>query len=143
MKKVAYITSGKFRANDATQLSVFLCVDAHALQHAEIHGRWNNHFHLSRLHLILKDKVPWNYKYSVLLSEVLKSYKKANPIETIDRPERKKRGRITVIDVEGANSQEDYNEKVAKWADAVFESYHDGHAIAREVSILFTQKLSR
>ena len=24
----------------------FLIVDAHTLQHSEIHGRWNNHFHL-------------------------------------------------------------------------------------------------
>ena len=32
----------------------FLTVDAHTLQHPEIHGRWNNHFHLTRQHLIFK-----------------------------------------------------------------------------------------
>ena len=37
-------------------LNRFLSVDAHALQHPEIHGRWSNHFHLTRLHLILQKK---------------------------------------------------------------------------------------
>jgi hypothetical protein len=32
-----------------------LSVDAHTLQHPGIHGRWNNHLHLTRLHLIKKN----------------------------------------------------------------------------------------
>jgi Family of unknown function (DUF5946) len=34
----------------------FLIVDAHALQHFELHGRWNNHLHLTRLCLLLENK---------------------------------------------------------------------------------------
>ena len=46
----------------------FLIVDAHTLQHPEIHGRWNNHFHLLRLHLIFEYKIMWTYKLSPKLS---------------------------------------------------------------------------
>lgn len=53
----------------------FVSVDAHALQHPEIHGRWNNHFHLTRLHLIFQYKIKWNYKLSSKLSGHLNRYK--------------------------------------------------------------------
>lgn len=53
----------------------FLIVDAHTLQHPEIHGRWNNHFHLTRLHLIFEYRVQWNYALSPKLSDHLNQYK--------------------------------------------------------------------
>lgn len=141
VEKAGYITTRESRINDTTQISIFLCVDAHALQHAEIHGRWNNHFHLSRLHLILQDKIVWEYKYSVLLSEILKSYKEIKPNEIIASPNRKKRGEITVTDIEGHSSDEQYLKMVTHWATSVFDSYSEGHDIAKEIANLFKQKI--
>ncbi|SEI03810.1 hypothetical protein SAMN02927937_02897 [Paenimyroides aquimaris] len=61
--------------NSEYHISRFLSVDAHALQHPEIHGRWSNHFHLTRLNLILDKKQQWDYKKSPLLSDYLNEYK--------------------------------------------------------------------
>ena len=44
-------------SNPENHLYRFFIVDAHTLQHSEIHGRWNNHFHLTRLHLIFERNV--------------------------------------------------------------------------------------
>ncbi|MFZ1806223.1 MAG: DUF5946 family protein, partial [Cyclobacteriaceae bacterium] len=46
-------------SNTENHIYRFWIVDAHTLQHPEIHGRWNNHFHLTRLHLIFKYDVQW------------------------------------------------------------------------------------
>ena len=61
--------------NSEYHISRFLSVDAHALQHPEIHGRWSNHFHLTRLNLIFDKKFKWDYKKSPLLSDYLNEYK--------------------------------------------------------------------
>ncbi|WP_424963752.1 DUF5946 family protein [Ekhidna sp.] len=65
----------------------FLSVDAHTLQHPEIHGRWNNHFHLTRLHLILRQQVMWNYKLSPELSDHLNRYKAQHMDEILNPPQ--------------------------------------------------------
>ncbi|WP_069872288.1 DUF5946 family protein [Fusibacter sp. 3D3] len=89
-------------------MTIFLCVDAHALQHAEIHGRWNNHFHLTRLNLILNENIKWNYKLSPLLSEVVDSYKASRLEERIIPPEIGKNGNSTVLDVCNTSDGEEY-----------------------------------
>ncbi|MGH1366350.1 MAG: DUF5946 family protein [Calditrichia bacterium] len=77
----------------------FLAVNAHTLQHSEIHGRWSNHFHLSRLHLVLRYYAKWQYQLSPQLSDHLRSYKKDNPNELLTPPAIKLRGNITTTDV--------------------------------------------
>lgn len=121
--------------------TIFLSVDAHALQHSEVHGRWNNHFHLSRLNLILRGKISWNYKMSPILSSVLDSYKMDKESEFIHPPEIGQRGRWTVTDIAQTTTDADYIKSVWKWASDVFDSYSKGHPIAFAVSDLFREKM--
>lgn len=65
----------------------FLSVDAHTLQHPEIHGRWNNHFHLLRQHLMFEYKIQWNYQLSPKLSAHLNTYKKKHQDEFLIPPQ--------------------------------------------------------
>lgn len=123
------------------KMTLFLSVDAHALQHPEIHGRWNNHFHLSRLNLILNKKVRWSYNLSPLLSTVLDTYKLEHQNELIIPSPPLQRGKTTVTDVEGSQSEDDYSEIVYLWALQVYESYKSGRSIAEKVSTLFLEKL--
>lgn len=121
-------------------MTIFLCVDAHALQHAEIHGRWNNHFHLTRLNLILNENIKWNYKLSPLLSEVVDSYKASRLEERIIPPEIGKRGNTTVLDVSNTSNDEEYIKVVNKWALEVYNSFEKGHDIAAKLSQIFKDK---
>jgi len=106
----------------------FLSVDAHALQHPEVHGRWNNHLHLTRLHLILERKFHWDYKKTPILSDVLKSYKQYNSDEYITPPLMGRRGLITVSDIQNAQNTIDLFRMVNEWAMDVYHAYADYHA---------------
>lgn len=121
-------------------MTIFLCVDAHALQHSEIHGRWNNHFHLTRLNLMLNMNIKWNYKLSPLLSEVINSYKIIHPDERIKAPEKEKRGVVTITDVEKSETDAEYIELVTEWAKGVYNSFTEGHEIVSRISHLFINK---
>jgi hypothetical protein len=107
----------------------FLSVDAHALQHSEIHGKWNNHFHLTRLHLILKLGFKWDYAKSPRLSDYLKKYKESNPNEMLTPPNPIERGLTTTTDVlNRAKTEEDCKKLITQWAEEVYDSwnmYHD------------------
>src|SRR5690606_26241095 len=85
--------------NSEYHLSRFLSVDAHALQHPEIHGRWSNHFHLTRLNLILDKKQHWDYKKSPRLSDYLNKYKLGRPNEVLAVPQPLERGTVTSKDL--------------------------------------------
>jgi hypothetical protein len=124
-------------------MTIFQCVDAHALQHCEIHGRWNNHFHLTRLYLILKEGIKWNYKYSPLLSEVVDKYKTAHMEEIISPPSALSRGKITVMDVENATTDEEYIILTKQWAKEVFEKFSIGHIIASGVAADFLNRINK
>lgn len=123
--------------------TIFLCVDAHALQHPEIHGRWNNHFHLARLNLILADQVRWEYPFSPVLSSVVNTYKAGRSDEFIPPPKAGSRGELTVTDVLDTNSPEEYVRIVWSWAQQVHSAYADGHEIAKEISRLFRNRIAR
>jgi len=123
-------------------MTIFLSVDAHALQHSEIHGRWNNHFHLTRLNLILAEQIRWNYQFSTVLSSVVNKYKEGKDNEFILSPQIGYRGALTVTDVLDTNSNEEYVRTVWDWAQQVFLSYRNGQEIVKEISQLFKKKIA-
>jgi hypothetical protein len=105
----------------------FLSVDAHALQHPEIHGRWSNHFHLTRLHLILQKKQAWDYNKSPLLSDFLNKYKSNKPNEFLKAPMPLDRGKITAKDLINVTTAEESAELILKWAEEVYHSWNSNH----------------
>jgi len=105
----------------------FLIVDAHTLQHPEIHGRWSNHFHLSRLHLVFKYNMSWKYELSPKLSDYLNRYKINKQEEYLTPPPLLERGNITTTDIlQNANSEQDTKEAIKEWALEVYARW-DAH----------------
>lgn len=121
-------------------MTLFLCVDAHALQHTLIHSRWNNHFHLARLHLILVDKIQWNYELSPILQEALDAYKISHPDEKIIEQDANHQPTITVTDVDASHDESEYIDLVWQWAEEVYASFSEHHVNARQLADLFHQK---
>jgi hypothetical protein len=112
----------------------FLSVDAHALQHPEIHGRWSNHFHLTRLHLILEKKQTWDYNKSPLLSDHLNRYKSNKPNEFLISPESLNRGKITAKDLTKVITAEECAKLIIKWADEVYHSWNSNHGTVSQIA---------
>lgn len=84
-------------SNSEHYLSRFYSVDAHALQHPEIHDRWNNHFYLTILYLIFEKNEVWDYVRSSPLCVYLKNYKTKNATEIIIPPSAKRRVGVNFI----------------------------------------------
>lgn len=120
--------------NPAHHHSRFLSVDAHALQHPEIHGRWSNHFHLTRLHLILAHQVKWNYQKSPLLSEALNRYKQEKPDEMLEIPEPCKRGDITSKEISASASPDETIARINEWATSVYHSWIPKNTIINQLA---------
>ena len=113
----------------------FLIVDAHTLQHPEIHGRWNNHFHLSRLHLIFEYEINWTYEHSPKLSDYLNKYKLNKQDEYLVPPKVLERGNITTTDILQQSSTEGECKKlITKWAQEVYEVWSHSHDIVDEIA---------
>ena len=113
----------------------FLIVDAHTLQHPEIHGRWNNHFHLSRLHLIFRHKVKWTYNLSPKLSDHLNKYKTHKQDEYLTPPAVLNRGKITSTDVlQKAGNVHETKQIIEEWATEVYDKWKDYHHIVEEIA---------
>jgi hypothetical protein len=139
------ITAGKIthkisQEKGIQHMTIFLCVDAHALQHTLIHGRWNNHFHLTRLHLILQDHIQWTYDLTTLLNEVLDDYKRHHPDEVAIEADADHQPTITVIDVDASQDEEEYVTLVWQWAEQVYASFSENHAIASKLAARFQEK---
>lgn len=117
--------------------SRFLSVDAHALQHPEIHGRWSNHFHLTRLNLILAKKQQWDYKKSPLLSDYLNEYKLNRPNEFLTHPKPLDRGNSTVKDLIKATTADECVELIKKWADEVYNAWSSNHSLVSKIADSF------
>lgn len=115
----------------------FLSVDAHALQHPEIHGRWSNHFHLCRLYLILKENINWTYSHSPLLSDFINQYKKNKFDEYLNCPPLQNRGGISVSDFHQEMNEITKKELILKWAEEVFDSWHLSHDVVKEIALKF------
>ena len=108
----------------------FLIVDAHTLQHPEIHGRWNNHFHLTRLQLIIKYNIKWQYHLSPQLSDHLNAYKKNNADEYLEPPPILQRGNVTTTDVLNySNNETECKAIIEKWAIEVHRAWEKSHPI--------------
>ncbi len=113
----------------------FLIVDTHTLQHPEIHGRWNNHFHLSRLHLIFKYGVKWTYKLSPKLSDYLNKYKVDKQDEYLTPPDVLNRGHITTIDIlEKPTNEMECKDLIKKWAMEVYNKWGNHHDIVDNIA---------
>jgi hypothetical protein len=120
--------------NSEHHLFRFLSVDAHALQHPEIHGRWSNHFHLTRLNLILDKKQTWDYKKSPMLSDYLNAYKLNRTNEFLTIPKPLDRGKITAKDLIKATTANECVELIKKWADEVYHSWSSNHSIVSQIA---------
>lgn len=121
----------------------FLIVDSHTLQHPEIHGRWNNHFHLTRLHLMIKSKIEWTYKLSPKLSEYLNQYKKEKQDEYLLPPPVLKRGHITTTEILKVNKDERKCKLlIKKWAKEVYEVWRNYHEIVDAIAEGFLSKMN-
>ena len=122
-------------SNNKNHIYRFMIVDAHTLQHPEIHGRWNNHFHLSRLHLIFEYEIKWTYKLSPKLSDYLNKYKVQNENEYLIPPELLKRGNITTTDIkEKSNNETECKQMITNWALEVYEKWSDNHNIVDDIA---------
>ncbi len=115
----------------------FLIVDAHTLQHPEVHGRWNNHFHLTRLRLMFEYEVSWTYALSPKLSDCLNIYKKEFPDEKLCPPEPLQRGSITSSDIQIAKDQKSI---IVNWAKEVYEAWSEHHSTVDKIALRFLKK---
>jgi len=113
----------------------FLIVDAHTLQHPEIHGRWNNHFHLSRLHLIFKYNIKWTYGLSPKLSDYLNKYKIDKQNEYLIPPKILERGKITTTDIdENSMDQTERKNLIKKWALEVYGKWNTHYNVVDNIA---------
>lgn len=127
-------------SNTEYHLSRFLSVDAHALQHPEIHGRWSNHFHLTRLNLILDKTQEWDYKKSPRLSSYLNEYKLKRPNEFLSIPKPFERGNITAKDLIKATTAEECIKLIRKWANEVYFAWSSNHTLVSQIAEGFLVK---
>ncbi len=112
--------------------TLFLAVDAHALQHAEIHGPWNNALHLLRQHLMLERQIAWRYEKTPVLSDFLKDYRQRPTAEIPASPPPGQRGALTTADVARAATPDEHRALVRLWAEAVYAAFVLYHPWARE-----------
>lgn len=126
--------------NSENHVYRFLSVDAHALQHPEIHERWSNHFHLTRLNLIIEKNKYWDYKTSPLLSNYLNQYKAGNPNEFLNPPKPLDRGTITTKDFITVKTTEECVKLIKKWAEEVYTAWKENHLIVSQIADGFLSK---
>ncbi len=141
-EKAAYISHRFSHDEGIRRMSLFLCVDAFALQHPETQRRWSVHLHLARLYLILAGEIRWKYAYTAILSEVVDAFKIEHSDQVIEPPAVQERGETTITDVEKATSGGQYMNLVDQWARGAFESFKDGHPIARSIAKRFKTRIA-
>jgi hypothetical protein len=128
-------------SNSENHIFRFLIVDAHTLQHPEIHERWSNHFHLSRLHVTFNYDVKWTYELSPKLSDYLNKYKIHKQDEYLNPPELLGRGKITSTDIKERSSNEiECKNLITKWAKEVYEKWMVHHYIVDKIAKRFLSR---
>lgn len=107
--------------NDTRVTVQLIIVDAHALQHSEVHGIRNNNYHLLRLLGI--------YKYGTS-SRIGADYSFLSPILDpnisvlhLDSPQVKSRGILTVADIVGVNEGDHSIKLIKDWGREVFNAW--------------------
>jgi len=110
------------------QMFRFFIVDAHALQHPELHGRWSSHFHLARLVAVLDEGVEWGYSDSPRLSAALGVHKAGVPDERLVPPGIGERGTRTASDVQAVSDDESAcKAEIRAWACSVHTAWASEH----------------
>ena len=108
--------------------TLFFMVDAHALQHPELHGRWSDHFHLARLVAVLDHGVEWRYEDSRTLSAAVDEHAARSPDERLAAPPPGNRGDLTVASVRAASDEpEERATAIATWARSVHGAWSHEH----------------
>ena len=129
---------GKIFTKTENQIFRFLIVDAHALQHPEIHGRWSNHFHLLRLHLIFNFNIDWTYSHSPKLSMYLNEYKANRQDEYLIPPQVLERGSITSADLINISTNEERcKDLIRQWAVDVYKQWQEQLIIVDRIAKAF------
>jgi len=131
-----------FMASGAVGLSQFIYADAHCLQHSEVHGTWNNNFHLTRMYLTLEKKINWAYSKTSHLSSTLDKYKSSHAEALIPALPRLERDQTTITDLKGLKRSE-FDTALLRWAHDVYESYAHYHPIAKAVGDLYIQNFEK
>lgn len=127
-------------SQQANHLYRFMSVDAHTLQHPEIHGRWNNHFHLTRQHLMYEYKVQWKYNLSSNLSDCLNAYKKDKEDEYLLPPKIYERGKVTTTDIiNRSKTQTECQEMIKSWGVSVYSSWYKYHNVVDQIALSFME----
>jgi len=123
-------------SDPVNHLSRFLCVDAMALQHPEVHGPGSNHLHLTRLYLILVDNNLWTYKKTPQLSDTFNAIKAAG-YDPLIPPAVKNRGELTSYDVASVNEPREIIHHIRSWAETVFHAYQAHHPAVAKIAAEF------
>ncbi|MBC8077681.1 MAG: hypothetical protein H7Y32_16515 [Chloroflexales bacterium] len=113
--------------------ATFYGVDAHALQHPELHGKKNNAAHLLRLCWVIERDA---HAQSGTVPAWWQRYLARSDVPLLAPP--KVRGSITVVDVAGAANPAQYAALMRRWAEDVYADWwaHDDWA-QRELERIF------
>lgn len=107
--------------NDIKASVQLIIVDAHALQHSEVHGVRNNNYHLLRLLGIYRhetsSRIRANYSF---LSPILDLN---NSIPYLESPIAGDRGTLTVTDVVDSKGNSQLIETINNWGRDVFKAW--------------------
>ncbi len=114
-------------ADPAYATVTFYGVDAHALQHPEIHGKKNNAAHLLRLHWIFTRDM---YSQANTIPRWWQAYLQGNNIPHLDPPPL--RGDITVVQVVAAQAAPAYAAAMQAWGRSVYDAWAAHHGWAEE-----------
>jgi hypothetical protein len=106
--------------------ATFYGVDAHALQHPEIHGKKNNAGHLLRLHWIFERG---EHARSGSVPTWWQQYLHRPDIPILEAPT--SRGTMTVVDVAKAKTPQQYADLMQRWAVLVYGAWQVHHDWAR------------
>jgi hypothetical protein len=103
-------------------------VDAHPLQHPEIHGKKNNAYHLLRLCWLLEHN--GNPKLGQSLRWLQNYFNGMPELPKLTPPP--DRGKMTVVDFHKAKDAKEHAELVRQWGISVWEAWKDYHEWARQ-----------
>ncbi len=120
--------SGLLRGEKEYAATHLFSVDAHALQHPELHGRLNNHVHLLSLWLMLERGASAAMGTRKPAVEKFLALGRQWPV--LEPPPAGRRGVLTVLDVAGAVAQ-GRPALARRWAEMVWDSWRAHQPWAR------------